>query len=138
MKAIQFTGDNFDEVIAFIKGSKRSYGVYYSSKEIELSTVDGFKIASAGDYIIQEDDEFYPCKLNIFQRPLILKLERRIRNQRAMLRRQQEIIDYKRQWRHTPLSSMWLALCKKQAKKIQELETEIANIQLALERKNHR
>lgn len=64
--AIEWTGDNIDEIIKFcgdsltVKGSK-PFKVY-------INTLEGRHICSLHDYIIKGvQGEFYPCKPDIFE-----------------------------------------------------------------------
>ena len=67
IEAVQWTGDNIDEIIKFcgdsltFKGSK-PFKVY-------INTLEGRHICSPHDYIIKGvQGEFYPCKPDIFER----------------------------------------------------------------------
>lgn len=64
IEALQYTGENADEIIEFTK-CLAQVGV---SKSLIISTLEGDHIASVGDYIIKGvKGEFYPCKPDIFE-----------------------------------------------------------------------
>lgn len=62
IEAIQWTGDNLDEI-------KKFMGYYeYAKGNLIIKTLEGNMLASPGDYIIKGvKSEFYPCKPNIFK-----------------------------------------------------------------------
>lgn len=65
IEAIQWTGENTDEVLAFAKGCT-PYKTNHNILAIE--TLEGVMQASVGDYIIKGvKGEFYPCKPEIFE-----------------------------------------------------------------------
>lgn len=63
IEAVQHTGDNIDEVSAFM-------GIYVKTSSdggIYIDTLEGFMRADVGDWIIKGiSGEFYPCKPDIF------------------------------------------------------------------------
>ena len=67
IEAVQWTGDNIDEIINFcgnsltFKGSKPS--------RIYIHTFKGRYLCSPYDYIIKDDElgMFYPCKPDVFE-----------------------------------------------------------------------
>jgi hypothetical protein len=62
IEAVQWTGDNRDEVLRFHSGIAWS-GTY----GIEIRTLEGIMRADEGDYIIcGVKNEVYPCKPDIF------------------------------------------------------------------------
>jgi len=67
IEAIQFTGENFNEIDTFT-GSKfwiRGEGNNF----IEIQTLEGIMKASINDWIIKGiNNEFYPCKPDIFEK----------------------------------------------------------------------
>lgn len=69
IEAIQWTGDNFDEVHAFA-----GHDVFVSdglSKEGELTvaTTEGYTTAFIGYYIVRDDrGNHYPCDPGVFER----------------------------------------------------------------------
>ena len=72
--AIQWTGDNFDEVKAFFgeDAKKCSNLVDLNDQPIEgnliIETLEGNHTASPGDFIIRGvKGEYYPCKPDIFE-----------------------------------------------------------------------
>lgn len=65
IEAVQFTGNNVDEILEFAKDSFNNP----STSEIVIPTLEGNMIASIGDYIIKGiNGEFYPCKPDIFDK----------------------------------------------------------------------
>ena len=63
IEAIQWTGNNYDEVKAFIGNNANQSGY----NNLHIFTLEGVMTASAGDYIIKGvKGEFYPCKPDIF------------------------------------------------------------------------
>ena len=71
IEAIQFSRNNFDEVIDFTEGKayiyteKRPGGVSHCL----IETLEGDMTATKGDYIIRGvNGEFYPCKPDIFEK----------------------------------------------------------------------
>lgn len=85
IKAMQYTGDNFDEIDKFIEGSsptdRKIHEVieeeqFYDGsgdpevigKRLEIETLEGNMKADVNDYIIiGVQGEFYPCKPDIFE-----------------------------------------------------------------------
>lgn len=70
IEAVQFTGDNLDEIKTFC-GEEWGVSVYYDDEGWEpiiyIETLEGEMIAKVGDYIIKgTKGEFYPCKADIF------------------------------------------------------------------------
>lgn len=66
IEAIQWTGDNANEVAMFAEG-KAIAGVF--DKAFCIHTLEGIMKASIGDYIIKGiKGEFYPCKPDIFEK----------------------------------------------------------------------
>ena len=64
IEAIQWTGDNVDEMYSFIK----NYDFSFSGKELNIKTLEGVMTASIGDYIIKGvHGEYYSCKPDIFE-----------------------------------------------------------------------
>lgn len=64
IEALQYIGDNADEIIEFTKGLAH-VGV---GKSLIIPTLEGDHVASIGDYIIKGvKGEFYPCKSDIFE-----------------------------------------------------------------------
>lgn len=67
VEARRFTGEMDD-------GLERWLGVHFNSwipskRQLEIGTLEGMMIASAGDYVIRGvAGEFYPCKPEIFER----------------------------------------------------------------------
>ena len=68
IEAVQWTGDNFIEIDAFLLGGTRLFETYPSQGIIKILTLEGEMIASIGDWIIKGvKGEFYPCKPDIFE-----------------------------------------------------------------------
>lgn len=69
--AIQWTGDNIDEIIAFMYPQEPAYmGPQFSNADelIGIETLEGLMVASLNDWILRGvQKELYPCKPNIFQ-----------------------------------------------------------------------
>lgn len=67
VEAVQFTGNNFDEVCEFMKVPllpPRSFGL----DKLVIHTLEGRMEAQPNDYIIKGvKGEFYPCKPDIFE-----------------------------------------------------------------------
>jgi len=74
IQAVQFNGENFQEILDFSKGTARRRIAYEGNEPIETNTIDiqtleGIMNASFGDYIIRGvEGEFYPCKFSIFEK----------------------------------------------------------------------
>ena len=66
VQALQWTGDNFEEIHNFIT----NYPVVITSNnELIVSTLEGDMRAPIGSYIIQGvEGEFYPCRGPIFEK----------------------------------------------------------------------
>lgn len=69
IEAVQWTGDNYDEVDSFIglvnNPNHAKHG--YSKEGVHIKTLEGVMTASVGDWIIKGvKGEFYPCKPDIF------------------------------------------------------------------------
>lgn len=70
IEAIQYTGDNFDEIKEFVGDS------YYENVDerhltlnIGIKTLEGDMTISLFDYVIKGvNGEFYPCKPDIFKK----------------------------------------------------------------------
>ena len=63
--AIQWVGDNFDEIYNFVGGSSEK--PYLEDSLVVIHTLEGDHTANEGDWIIKGvQGEFYPCKPNIF------------------------------------------------------------------------
>lgn len=65
IEAIQFNGNNFDEICRFAGLAVRIVG---REQNLNINTLEGIMKASPGDYIIKGvKGEFYPCKPDIFE-----------------------------------------------------------------------
>lgn len=74
IEAIQWDGDNFNDIKSFANSNVRHYSTYEKNEYIEskttlvIKTLEGDMIASKGDYIIKGvKGEYYPCKPDIFE-----------------------------------------------------------------------
>jgi len=72
IEAIQFVGENAEELVNWIGGNSDWYQRYFmgkpETKVIEIPTLEGTMEAVEGDWIIQGvQGEFYPCKPDIFE-----------------------------------------------------------------------
>lgn len=64
IEALQFTGDNIDEVFDFVREK-----VGATNQIVVINTLEGIMIANVGDWIIKGvNGEFYPCKPDIFEK----------------------------------------------------------------------
>jgi len=62
VEAIQWTGENKEEIIGFVDGNG-----FFDHNDLVIKTLEGKLISKPGDYIIKGiDGEFYPCKEKIF------------------------------------------------------------------------
>lgn len=65
-EAIQWTGDNADEVQSFLGGTHSPMG-WVKGDYVDIGTLEGLMVASKGDWIVRGlKGEFYPCKPDIF------------------------------------------------------------------------
>lgn len=72
IEAVQFTGENFDEVLAFTGSAacKESAACHGDGPPycIRIDTLEGSMLAGRDDWIIRGvQGEFYPCKSDIFE-----------------------------------------------------------------------
>lgn len=68
VEAVQFTGDNWQEIKRFVPESVRIYDM----NGFRIKTLEGEMKVSTGDFIIKGvKGEFYPCKPDIFQQTYI-------------------------------------------------------------------
>ena len=64
IQAIQWTGDNFEEVLSL--GTTRE--VTMVNDQLSIATLEGDHLANKGDFIIKGvQGELYPCKPDIFE-----------------------------------------------------------------------
>lgn len=64
IEAVQYTGNNADEVLKFIGDAREAHAV---DDGIVIKTLEGDHKASPNDWIIKGTaGEFYPCKSDIF------------------------------------------------------------------------
>ena len=67
IEAVQWTGDNWDEIYHFTKGCL-AYEYPASDSKLSIGTLEGRITASKNDWIIKGvASEFYPCKSDIFE-----------------------------------------------------------------------
>lgn len=67
IQAVQWTGDNYDEIEAFVSEFYVEQSAEYWNKLI-VHTLEDDVYASLGDWIIRGvNGEFYPCKPYIFE-----------------------------------------------------------------------
>ena len=68
IRAVQWTGDNFDEICEFVKDQPITlYKNDFGFIRLLIETLEGDMRAEVGDYIIRGvHGEYYPCKPNIF------------------------------------------------------------------------
>ena len=65
IEAVQWTGQNVDEITGFIGYEK----FQFEGDDIVIQTYEGLIIAGIGDWIIKGiAGEFYPCKPDIFEK----------------------------------------------------------------------
>lgn len=64
VEAVQFTGDNADEIGRF---AGLAAGVFGRDHHLQIKTLEGNMTVSPGDWVIRGvKGEFYPCKPDIF------------------------------------------------------------------------
>lgn len=68
VRAVKWTGDNFDEIREFVKGQPLTlYKNDFGFIRLLIETLEGDMYVEVGDYIIQGvHGEYYPCKPDIF------------------------------------------------------------------------
>ena len=65
IEAVQFTGDNWEELDKFITGP---FTAFVAEKYLIIPTLEGDHKAELNDWIIKGvHGEFYPCKPDIFK-----------------------------------------------------------------------
>lgn len=65
IEAVQFTGNNVDEILGFAKDSFKNP----LTRDVIIHTSECNMIVSIGDYVIKGiNGEFYPCKPDIFDK----------------------------------------------------------------------
>lgn len=68
IEAVQWTGNNTDEVIAFASQGIREVQEDFLGTELIIKTLEGDMHAIPNDYIIKGlKGEYYPCKPDIFE-----------------------------------------------------------------------
>lgn len=73
IEAIQWTGENLEDIISFARKSViydiLNPGFKIVDVHMEIKTLEGNMIVSEGDYIIKGlRGEFYPCKPDVFEK----------------------------------------------------------------------
>lgn len=70
IEAIQYTGDNFDEIKEFVGDSYyENVDEHHLTLNIGIKTLEGDMAISLFDYVIKGvNGEFYPCKPDIFKK----------------------------------------------------------------------
>ena len=72
IKAVQWTGDNLDEVQNFLEKDFSSIDAekwMHDRKDIVIKTLEGLMVTSVNDFIIEGvNGNFYPCKPEIFHK----------------------------------------------------------------------
>jgi len=67
IEAVQYTGNNLEELDAFIGDKMKCIGFNNAGERIVIHTLEGDMAAEVGDFIIRGvEGEFYPCKPDIF------------------------------------------------------------------------
>lgn len=68
IEAIQFTGDNVDDIYEFVDTKKMTHVIGFDRRiDIIIFTLEGRMQAGVSDWIIKGvNGEFYPCKNDIF------------------------------------------------------------------------
>ena len=66
VEAVQYTGNNFVDIVKFTRNGKRY--IEFEDDICRIETLEGIMTASKGDFIIKGvKGEFYPCKPDIFE-----------------------------------------------------------------------
>lgn len=71
IEAVQFTNDNFKEIVAFTNGEAHNCckGMVDGKAYCDIITLEGIMTATEGDYIIKGlRGEHYPCKPDVFEK----------------------------------------------------------------------
>ena len=69
IEAIQYTGDNYNEICDFVGKELKTPLIQYQPLEIMIETLEGNMVAQVNDFIIKGvHGEFYPCKPDIFEK----------------------------------------------------------------------
>lgn len=67
VQAVQWTGDNYEELVDFVGHIRFTYSLDKDS--VIIVTLEGDHYARKGDWIIRGvNGEFYPCKPDIFEK----------------------------------------------------------------------
>lgn len=67
IRAVKWTGDNWDEVAAFHRGDHFTVTYMSDGVYLNIATLEGVMQAKPGDWIIEGvKGEVYPCKPDIF------------------------------------------------------------------------
>lgn len=69
VEAVQWTGDNIDEIFGFCTAAYLDADNTRNEVELHIRTREGGLVANDGDYIIKGiQGEYYPCKPDVFER----------------------------------------------------------------------
>ena len=69
IQAVQYTGDNIDEITAFAGRRNIHTFTHQGNTHYFIKTLEGNHFISEGDYVIKGvEGEFYPCKERIFKK----------------------------------------------------------------------
>jgi hypothetical protein len=70
VEALQFTRNNWDEIVAFTNGKASTFNkslILEDTYICNVNTLEGVMVATEGDFIIRGiKGEFYPCKPDVF------------------------------------------------------------------------
>ena len=70
VQAVQWTGDNYEEIANFVGHS--SFRHSFEKDSVIIETLEGSHYARKGDWIIRGiNGEFYPCKPDIFEKTYV-------------------------------------------------------------------
>src|SRR5712691_5766559 len=68
VRAVQWRGDNWDEIAAFHRGDHFTTTTMPDSTYLNILTLEGVMHAKPGDWIVEGvEGEVYPCKSDIFE-----------------------------------------------------------------------
>lgn len=123
IEAIQFTGENHEEIINFTEGKVELKTKSSSDTSLYVHTLEGEMQAIPSDYIIKGvHGEFYPCKKAIFQKTYSEVVEETFKDR--LLKERAELED--------KVSKLGSFLETENFKKIDEKQQELLEIQHGL------
>ena len=70
IEAMQWTGDNIQDIMDFMRPEKPRYMAEFSNADeiLGIQTLEGEVVAQIGDWVIRGvQGEYYPCKPDIFE-----------------------------------------------------------------------